>query len=149
MNRRTFWAVFICAIALLVPIQARAEAPVTITFRNLGNAPAELLLENANDATVYHKALPRPALAVPPQQRDSYVVNGVFAGVNAVGVRYAMGNRVCRFMTSFVTTPSLLGNDVPKWTKHASGTGGAVCDANITSIDFGRTNAWSVEFTMK
>lgn len=73
---------------------------------------------------------------------------------NAATVRYTMGGKTCVFGTTFVNT--VIGGGlitgsltkIPQWNKTATASGGATCNATITSQNLS-TYAWSVEFTMK
>ncbi|MGM3173709.1 hypothetical protein [Dickeya lacustris] len=134
---------------------AYAGPAVTVTFKNLSNEIATYKPITNNEISTNAIASPRPLLQVKPQDSNSYLVQNIISpDVNAAVVRYTMGNKTCVFSTTFVNTviPGGLFTGtiakVPKWTKNAEASNGAVCNATITSQSLANYT-WNVEFTMK
>ncbi len=88
-------------------------------------------------------------------QANSYTVqNPAFPDITTASLRYTIGNKACHFTTSYLNriVPGGLFNGTvnkaPKWDKKAVGSGGAACEATITSTNFSN-HSWDIEFTMK
>lgn len=134
---------------------AYAGPAVTITFKNLGSEIATYKPITTNEVSTNAIASPKPDSTVDAQSFDTYIVqNMISPDANAAVVRYTVGRKTCVFSTTFINTivpgSALTGKILksPKWTKNAEASGGAVCNATITSQSLS-TYAWSVEFTMK
>ncbi|MBS9438060.1 hypothetical protein EAE91_13125 [Photorhabdus noenieputensis] len=130
---------------------AYAGPPVTVTFKHLGASGSEnavyTIITN-NESGTYVNATPKPSASVVPGGVNSYQVQSPLSpDVNYAMVRYKIGFKTCEFMTTFVNG-YVNGVKIPKWNKGATPSGGAICNATITSTNIA-TYAWSVEFTMK
>ncbi|WP_192456261.1 hypothetical protein [Musicola keenii] len=141
--------------ALFAAGAAHAGPPVTITFKNLGTSEAKYSPVTSNEVSTNANASPKPLTIVSPQGYSLYVVqNTISADATAATVRYTIGKKTCVFATTFVNTVIPGGlitgtvTKVPKWNKSATASGGATCNATITSTNLS-TYAWAVEFTMK
>ncbi|AKH64997.1 MULTISPECIES: hypothetical protein [Photorhabdus] len=128
-----------------------AGPPVTVTFKHLGasgSADAVYTIITNNEVSTNVNATPKPRVRVRQGESDSYQVQSpITPDGNYAIVRYEIGNKTCVFSTTFINT-YVNGVKIPKWNKGATPSGGAVCNATITSTNF-LTYAWSVEFTMK
>ncbi|QDX31751.1 hypothetical protein [Dickeya poaceiphila] len=146
----------VIAAAMMFTAQAAYAGPaVSITFKNLSNEIATYKPLTNNEISTDAIASPKPDTTVSSQGFDNYRVQNMLSpDVNAAVVRYTIGRKTCVFSTTFVNTviPGGLFTGtiakVPKWTKNAEASDGAVCNATITSQNLS-TYAWSVEFTMK
>ncbi|GFM87550.1 hypothetical protein PSCICO_29490 [Pseudomonas cichorii] len=133
---------------MAVAATAQAGPPVTVTFKNLGTAPAEHKVVTTNErSTLLYVKEPIDAI-VAPGGSDTYVVQTILPDSGYASVRYAIGTKVCVFSTTFTNTIATGGVKVPRWTRTATPSGGAVCTAtsSVTNLS---TYAWSAEFTMK
>lgn len=133
---------------MAVAATAQAGPPVTVTFKNLGTAPAEHKVVTTNErSTLLYVKEPIDAI-VAPGGSDTYVVQTILPDSGYASVRYAIGTKVCVFSTTFTNAISTGGVKVPRWTRTATPSGGAVCTATsgVTNLS---TYAWSAEFTMK
>jgi hypothetical protein len=143
------------AVMMFAAGAAYAGPPVTITFKNLGSEIATYKPITTNEVSTNAIASPKPDSTVDAKSFDTYIVqNMISPDANAAVVRYTVGRKTCVFSTTFINTivpgSALTGKILksPKWTKNAEASGGAVCNATITSQSLS-TYAWSVEFTMK
>ncbi|MFE8045728.1 hypothetical protein [Brenneria goodwinii] len=141
-------------VASLFTAGAAYAGPVTITFKNLGTAPAKYAPVTNNEVNTSILASPTPLASVSAKGTSTYTVqNLITTDANAAAVRYTIGKKTCVFGTTFVNEviPGGLFSGtipkVPKWNKTATASGGATCKATITSTSI--TGAWAVEFTMK
>lgn len=151
-------AAVLSAATLFAAGAVHAGPPVTVTFKNLNTTtPASYTRVTSNENSTYVNASPKPVASVTAGVSDSYVVTYLTSpDVGGAYVRYTMGGKTCVFGTTFLNeiipggifNPGGTPNKVPKWTKTATPSGGAVCTATITSQNL-TTYAWSVEFTMK
>jgi len=125
----------------------QAGPQVKITFKN--NAAMGAVYDIAgSSAYSYAEAVPKPMLNIRAGETNSYSVKGgLSADVTSAVFQYRMGNKVCKFKTSYVKLPGRSGG-VPRWNKSAEPGGGARCDIRITSTDV-RTHDWSVDFIMR
>ncbi|QXF34041.1 hypothetical protein CE143_13455 [Photorhabdus luminescens] len=148
--RKSLLALFATASLTAAGI-AYAGPPVTVTFKHLGasgSADAVYTIITNNESGTYVNATPKPTPNVAPGGVDIYQVQSPLSpDVNYAMVRYKIGVKTCEFMTTFVNG-YVNGVKIPKWNKGATPSGGAVCNATITSTNIA-TYAWSVEFTMK
>ncbi|RMQ42213.1 hypothetical protein ALQ04_01090 [Pseudomonas cichorii] len=135
--------------AMTVAATAHAGPPVTVTFKNLGTAPAEYKVVTTNESSTKLNAKSPIAPVVEAGASNTYVVQSTISpDAGYASVRYAIGNKVCVFSTTFTNIISTGGVKVPKWTRTATPSGGAVCTATsgVTNLS---TYAWAAEFTMK
>ena len=131
---------------------AYAGPAVTVTFKHLGAAgstTATYSTTNSNETSTYTNASPKPKTEVEAGKSDSYKVqSNISPDANYAIVRYSIGSKTCVFNTNYVNTLNASGVKVPKWNKSATASGGAICNATITSTNIS-TRAWEAEFTMK
>lgn len=140
----TLTIVSACATGL-----AHAGPPVQVTFKNLGTQPANYEVTSSNEASTYNNATPKPDSEVAPQMADAYKVQSLISpDSNWAQVRYTVDRKTCVFSTTYVNQLIGGGSKVPKWSKTATPSGGAVCTATITSQNLSN-HSWTVEFTMK
>ena len=103
---------------------------------------------NQQEMLTRSSTLRTPLTPLPPRASDRYRVEGrLSADFTTANVRYKVGNKTCRFMSSYVKSFDK-GRPAPKWNKAASSPDGARCDAKITSAN-PSTHEWTVEFTMR
>ncbi|GFM78481.1 MULTISPECIES: hypothetical protein [Pseudomonas syringae group] len=133
---------------MTVAATAQAGPPVTVTFKNLGTAAAEYKVVSTNERSTQLNAKETIDAVVAAGGSDTYVVQTALPDSGYASVRYAIGTKVCVFSTTFINAISTGGVKVPKWTRTATPSGGAVCTAtsSVTNLS---TYAWSAEFTMK
>ncbi|SFW37417.1 hypothetical protein SAMN02800691_1405 [Luteibacter sp. UNCMF366Tsu5.1] len=152
MSTHGWWLAAFASAALGFALPVHAGPPVTVTFQHLGmpNSPdATLLAVSKNEFDTYANAVTEPAESVSAGGADQYEVESpISPDVNYVVVRYRMGRKTCVFASTYVNASSYGGLSRPRWTKSAKASGGAICQAAITSTDMA-THAWSVKFTMK
>ncbi|WP_434524584.1 hypothetical protein [Photorhabdus asymbiotica] len=148
--RKSLLALFATASLTAAGI-AHAGPAVTVTFKHLGapgSADAVYTIVTNNEVSTYVNALTKPEANVKQGGFDHYRVQSpISPDGNYAIVRYKIGNKTCVFSTTFVNT-YVNGVKLPKWNKGATPSGGAICNATITSTSF-VTYEWSVEFTMK
>jgi hypothetical protein len=126
---------------------AQAGPTVTVTFKNNGNATADYDVVGSS-AHSYAEANPKPEPSVGAGKSDVYHVRGGQSpDVTTAIFQYKIGTKVCKFRTSYLKIPGRNGI-VPKWKKSDEATGGARCEARITSAN-AATHDWAVEFTMR
>lgn len=126
----------------------QAGPPVEVTFKNLGTQPAVLKLVTSNESSTYQIANPKPDQTVEPGSATYMRVQRIISpDVNAAMVRYTIGSKACAFGTTYQLRILPGGIQKPEWTKAATPSGGAICQATIirTAADY----SWVVEFTMK
>jgi hypothetical protein len=137
------------AVAIMtMAATAQAGPPVTVTFKNLGTEAAVYTVVTSNEISTQRNAR-SPGQKVAAGRSDSYIVQStVSPDTSYATVRYVMGPKACVFTTTFSKLPAAGGARVPKWTKTATPSGGAVCTATsrVTSLS---SHAWAAEFTMK
>ncbi len=133
---------------MAVAATAQAGPPVTVTFKNLGTVAAEYKVVSTNEVSTQVNAKEPIDAIVAAGGSDTYVVQTAFPDSGYASVRYVMGSKVCVFSTTFTNTISTGGVKVPRWTRTATPSGGAVCTATSTVTNLS-TYAWSAEFTMK
>ena len=135
--------------SIFAATSAIAGPPVTVTFKNQATANATYTIITSNETSTYTNASPKPATTVPASSNNVYVVTSpISPDVNYATVRYRIGSKECVFGTTFVNELQSGGIKIPKWTKSATGSGGAICTATITSTNLS-TYAWAVDFVMK
>ena len=136
--------------ALAVPAGLVLAGPeVRVTFKNLGDRDAVYSPQDSNQFATKLNASPTPVEKVGERGTDIYTVKSqVSPLVNYAHVRYAMGNKSCEFLTSFVSTLGFAGTRVPKWTHSANPSGGATCTIRSTGVSLS-DYSWSVEMTMR
>lgn len=128
---------------------AYAGPPVTVTFKNNATAEATYTIITSNESSTYANASPKPATKVPAGANNVYTVTSLISpDVNYANVRYRIGTKECVFGTTFVNALQPGGYKIPTWNKSATGSGGAICTATITSYNL-TTYAWTVDFIMK
>lgn len=128
---------------------AYAGPPVTVTFKNNATTNATYTIITSNESSTYANASPKPSTTVQPGIPNVYTVTSLISpDVNYAHVRYRIGAKECVFGTTFVNTLQPGGYKIPKWTKSATGSGGATCTATITSYNLS-TYAWTVDFVMR
>ncbi|MGM3226080.1 hypothetical protein [Dickeya zeae] len=155
LSKKNILGAAMTAVMMSAAGAAYAGPAVTITFKNLGNETATYKPITNNEISTNAIASPKPLSQIAAQDLNVYrVQNTISPDANAAVVRYTIGGKTCVFSTTFINTivpgSALTGKILksPKWTKNAEASGGAVCNATITSQNFS-TYAWSVEFTMK
>ncbi|AUQ23690.1 hypothetical protein [Dickeya zeae] len=155
LSKKNILGAAMTAVMMFAAGAAYAGPPVTITFKNLGSEIATYKPITTNEVSTNAIASPKPDSTVDAKSFDTYIVqNMISPDANAAVVRYTVGRKTCVFSTTFINTivpgSALTGKILksPKWTKNAEASGGAVCNATITSQSLS-TYAWSVEFTMK
>ncbi|GFM82384.1 hypothetical protein PSCICN_30760 [Pseudomonas cichorii] len=133
---------------MAVAATAHAGPPVTVTFKNLGTEPAEYKIVTTNERSTQLNAKDSIRPVVQAGDSNTYVVQTALPDSGYASVRYTMGTKVCVFSTTFTNAISTGGVKVPRWTRTATPSGGAVCTATsgVTNLS---TYAWSAEFTMK
>ncbi|MBY0575166.1 MAG: hypothetical protein K2P67_01005 [Gallionellaceae bacterium] len=136
-------------VGLTAAAAAHAGPPVTVTFKNQATATATYTIITTNENATYANASPKPAPTVLPSGTNIYTVTSLISpNVNYANVRYKIGAKECVFGTTFVNALQPGGYYIPQWTKSATGSGGAICTATITSYNLS-TYAWTVDFVMK
>lgn len=141
------YAVSITVVSALMTVGAAQAGPeVQITFKN--NADLEAVYDVlGSSAYSYGEADPKPASTVRAGEFNvSKVKGGLSADATSVVFQYKIGLKTCKFKTSYLMLPGR--GTGPKWNKSAEASGGARCDAKITSTNLA-THAWNVEFTMR
>ena len=139
----------IAATFMFAATSAFAGPPVTVTFKNIGTAPANYTIISTNEAATYANASPKPAATVAAAGTNVYSVTSLISpDVNYANLRYKIGTKQCLFGTTFVNALQPGGAKIPQWNKTATASGGAICTATITSVN-PVTYAWAVTFTMK
>ena len=135
------------AVALALSAGAAHAGPeVAITFKNNSDVDAVYDVVSSNPAT-YAQADPKPKKDVAPGTSTFFKVRGaVSPDLTAAIFQYKVGNKVCKFKTSYLKLPGRYGQ--PKWKKSADATYGARCDVKVTSVNF-TNHDWAVEFTMR
>lgn len=136
-------------VALLGSGMAAAAPQVTVSFTN---NTAEVAIYQAgssrNEITTYSNATPKPS-SVETGGSQSYIVSSVGASpITYATVTYKSGSKSCRFTTSYLMNSTPGGVRTPKWNKSAVAGGGARCDINITSVNYGNHD-WSVSLIMR
>ncbi|MFJ4143378.1 hypothetical protein [Pseudomonas sp. NPDC089734] len=127
---------------------AQAGPQVTVVFKNNGSSEAVYSPVDSHETLTRSFAKSAPRAAVPKGETDSYVIQGRLSpDASHAFVRYRIGNKVCRFKSTYVMTATRSAR-VPKWIKEATASGGARCDARIISVN-NATHAWTVEFVMR
>ncbi|MCF5709556.1 hypothetical protein GIV19_20045 [Pseudomonas syringae] len=135
--------------AMTAAATVQAGPPVTVTFKNLSAEAAVYQVVTSNETSTKLNAKPSIAASVQAGKSDVYAVqSNISPDTNYASVRYAIGSKVCVFSTTFVNLPGAGGVKVPKWTRTATPSGGAMCTATsgVTNLS---TYAWAAEFTMK
>ncbi|WP_353125953.1 hypothetical protein [Dickeya chrysanthemi] len=155
LSKKNILGAAMAAVMMSAAGAAYAGPVVGITFKNLSNETATYKPITNNEISTNAIANPKPTTQVAAQNSVNYSVqNTISPDVNAAVVRYTIGGKTCVFSTTFINTiipgGAFTGKilKAPKWTKNAEASGGAVCNATITSQNFS-TYAWNVEFTMK
>lgn len=142
-------SISLATLGMVATGTALAGPPVAVTFKNLGTSAATYRIVTNNEASTYSNATPKPLSTVQAANSDIYTVTSTISpDANFANVRYAIGSKQCVFSTIFLNAIKPGGGKVPQWNKTATGSGGAICTATITSINFA-TYAWAVTFTMK
>ncbi|MGZ8171798.1 MULTISPECIES: hypothetical protein [Methylobacter] len=120
-----------------------------MTFKNQATAEATYYIITSNETSTYANASPKPVTKVPAGTNNAYTVTSLISpDVNYANVRYKIGSKECLFGTTFVNALQPGGYKIPQWAKSATGSGGAICTATITSTNL-TTYAWTVDFVMK
>ncbi|ATO35617.1 hypothetical protein [Dickeya dianthicola] len=155
LSKKNILGVVMAAVMMSAAGAAYAGPAVSITFKNLGDEIATYKPITNNEISTNAIANPKPTTQVAAKNSITYTVqNTISPDANAAVVRYTIGGKTCVFSTTFINTiipgGAFTGKilKAPKWTKNAEASGGAVCNATITSQNFS-TYAWNVEFTMK
>lgn len=140
----------LAATSIFAATAAIAGPPVTVTFKNNNTTTdATYKIVTTNESSTYANASPKPATTVSKLGSNSYAVTSLISpDVNYANVRYKIGTKECVFGTTFVNALQPGGYKIPKWNKTATGSGGAICTATITSTNL-TTYAWTVDFVMK
>ena len=127
---------------------AVAGPEVAVIFKNNSTAAAVYQANDSNEMRTRVNASPKPDNEVNPRESNTYRVQGnISPDVNHATVHYTVGSKRCKFTTSYLKS-RVRGVVLPKWNKSAIGSGGARCEAKITSVN-PATHAWVVEFTMR
>lgn len=138
------------ALAMItVATTAQAGPPVTVTFKNLGTEAAVYTVVTNNEMSTQRNARPSISSTMKPGETGVYVVqSNISPDTSYATFRYVMGIKTCVFSTTLSRLPAAGGVRVPKWTKTATPSGGAVCTATsrVTNL---ASHAWAAEFTMK
>ena len=138
----------LAATSIFAATAAIAGPPVTVTFKNQATADATYTIITSNETSTYANASPKPATTVKAGINNSYTVTSLISpDVNFANVRYKIGSKECVFGTTFVNALQPGGYKIPQWNKTATGSGGAICTATITSTNLS-TYAWTVDFVM-
>jgi hypothetical protein len=125
---------------------AYAGPEVTITVKNNSEFAANYDAVSSS-AYTYGQANPKPPVQIAPGSSDFFKVKGaVSPDLTAAIFQYKIGNKICKFKTSYFKTPGR--NGTPKWSKSAEEVGGARCDVRVTAVNYSNHN-WAVEFTMR
>ncbi|UCZ77040.1 hypothetical protein LHK94_08775 [Dickeya zeae] len=155
LSKKNILGAAMTAVMMFAAGAAYAGPPVSITFKNLSSETATYKPITNNEISTNAIATPKPTTQVAAQNSVNYSVqNTISPDANVATVRYTIGGKTCVFSTTFLNTivpgSALTGKILksPKWTKNAEASGGAVCNATITSQNFS-SYAWSAEFTMK
>lgn len=137
------------AISAIFSTAALAGPTVTVNFKNQSTADATYKIVTSNETSTYANAAPKPATGVKKSATDTYYVKSTISpDVGYANVRYKIGTKECVFSTTFTNVLQSGGYKLPKWTKTANASGGAVCTATITAQNLS-TYAWTVDFVMK
>lgn len=135
--------------AMTAAATAQAGPPVTVTFKNLGTEAAEYTVVTSNETSTQRNARSPISQKVEAGGSNTYTVQSTISpDTSYANVRYVMGGKACVFSTTFSKLPAAGGVRVPKWTRTATPSGGAVCTATSRVTDLSR-HAWAAEFTMK
>lgn len=135
--------------AMTAAATAQAGPPVTVTFKNLGTEAAIYTVVTSNEMSTQRNARSPINPTIKPGDTSVYVVQtNLSPDTGFASVRYVMGGKACVFSTTFSKFPAAGGVRVPKWTRTATPSGGAVCTATarVTNLS---NHAWAAEFTMK
>ncbi|MBX6964370.1 hypothetical protein [Alcaligenes faecalis] len=136
----------VATVVMLSSMTAYAGPLLTVTFKNLSDKKAHHTIISVNDSNTYLYATPKPAAVVEPAASDTFQVQTGLINTNFASAHYIIGNKTCKFYTTYVDVPPSSG--LRPYTVDATPSGSAICTANITSIN-AVTKAWSVEFTMR
>lgn len=136
----------VATVVMLSSMTAYAGPLVTVTFKNLSDKDAHHTIISVNDSNTYLYASPKPKAVVTPGTSDTFQVQTGLSNSNFASAHYIIGNKTCKFYTVYRDVPPSSG--LKPHTVDATPSGGAICIANITSIN-AVTKAWSVEFTMR
>lgn len=124
---------------------AHAGPEASITFKN-NSASAAVYNPVSISAFTYAHANPKPPAEVSAGAADFFKVRGPTPDLTSVIFQYKIGNKVCKFKTSYFKLPG--ANGTPRWNKSAEAVGGARCDVKVTAVNYSNHN-WAVEFTMR
>lgn len=127
----------LAVISIFAATAAVAGPPVTVTFKNNNTTTdATYIIITSNESSTYANASPKPATTVSKLGSNSYAVTSLTGpDVNFASLRYKIGSKECVFGTTFINALQPGGYTIPQWTKLATGSGGAVCTATITSTN--------------
>ncbi|RRV09288.1 hypothetical protein EGJ27_05815 [Pseudomonas sp. v388] len=142
-------APFLALAIMITAATAQAGPPVTVTFKNLGTEAAVYTVVTSNETSTQRNARSPINPTIKPGDTSVYVVqSGLSPDAGYASVRYVMGSKACVFSTTFSKLPAAGGVRVPKWTRTATPSGGAICTATSRVTDLS-SHAWAAEFTMK
>lgn len=140
---------FLALVVMTAAATAQAGPPVTVTFKNLGTETAEYKVVTSNEMSTQRNARSPISPTVHAGRSNAYTVqSNISPDTSYAIVRYVMGAKACVFSTTFSKLTAAGGVRVPKWTRTATPSGGAVCTATsrVTNLS---SHAWAAEFTMK
>lgn len=127
---------------------AQAGPKVTVIFKNNSDLEAVYSPQSRNEMLTRSFATKEPAGKVEAGKSDAYFIEGRLSpDVTTANVRYTVGNKVCKFMSTYVMGVGK-GTRLPQWNKKAEASDGARCDAKITHTN-PSSHEWTVEFTMR
>jgi hypothetical protein len=115
--------------AITVGSYAQAGPKVTVVFKNNSDMEAVYSPQSRNEMLTRSFARTAPGISVAPAGSDTYIVDGKLSpDVTTANVRYTVGNKACKFMSTYVMGFGK-GTRLPQWNKKAEASGGARCDA--------------------
>lgn len=140
---------FLALAVMTAAATAQAGPPVTVTFKNLGTEAAEYTVVTSNEMSTQRNARSPISPKVDAGRSNTYTVQSTLSPDTSYAiVRYVMGAKACVFSTTFSKLPAAGGVRVPKWTRTATPSGGAICTAT-SGVTNPSNHAWAAEFTMK
>jgi len=149
MKRRTLTKATWALAALITAGVAQAGPQVTIVFKNNGTVPATFSPASSAEFLTRSAARQTPEAQVAGGGVSSYRVTSSYPpAISNATVRYTIGSKICVFKTSYINSHVRGGTIQPRWNKSETSSGGARCDARISSTN-PADHSWVVEFTMR
>lgn len=137
----------LCALAMGELVYAAPK--VVVNFKNNTADDALYVRDNSrNDVATYLNASPKPGKVVAGGSSSFTVSANGTSPITYATVRYQAGVKSCQFTTSYLMSTTLGGVPMPKWNRSAIASGGAICDVNVTSVNYSNHD-WNVSFVMR